>query len=103
VIPQGQAAVFVMVATLAFGIALVGPNVAALITRGGGSRTGAALGAQGTANGLGQTGGAVLGGTLLAWKMSAPFVVAAAMFVAVGLLVGWRRWRAGSDGFLPAT
>ena len=91
---QGTVVVLVMVATLALGIALVSPNVATLITFQSGSRTGAALGAQGTANGVGQTGGAAVGGVLLAWKMDAPFLVAAALFVAVGVWVGWWHWRA---------
>ena len=89
---QGTVVVLLMVATLALGVALVAPNVATLITFRGGSRTGAALGAQATANGIGQTGGAALGGMLLAWKMDAPFLLAAMLFVAVGVWVGWWHW-----------
>ena len=92
---QGSVVVLSMVATLALGIALVAPNVATLITLRVGSRTGAALGAQATANGIGQTGGAALGGILLAWNMHAPFFLAAALFVAVGAAVGWWNWSAG--------
>ena len=88
-VSQRTVIVLLMVATLALGLALVSPNVATLITLRGGSRTGAALGAQGTANGLGQTSGAVLGGMLLAWKMHAPFLIAATVFVVVGIGVGW--------------
>jgi DHA1 family multidrug resistance protein-like MFS transporter len=103
VLAQGTVAVLLMVATLAVGVALVSPNVAALITVRGGSRSGAALGAQGTANGLGQTSGAVLGGLLLAWKMDAPFLVAATVLVALGALVGWWSWRARPDPAFATT
>lgn len=87
---RGTVLVLSMIAMLALGIALVSPNVAALITLRGGSSTGAALGAQATANGVGQTAGAALGGVLLAWKMHAPFLLSATLFVAIGLWVGWR-------------
>lgn len=92
VFSQGVAVILLMIATLALGVALVAPNVAALITLHGGSRTGAAVGAQGTANGLGQTAGATLGGVLLAWNMDAPFMIAAILFVAVGAAVAWWSW-----------
>ena len=94
---HGSAVVLSMVATLALGVALVAPNVATLITLRVGSRTGAALGVQATANGIGQTGGAALGGMLLAWNMHAPFFVAATLFVAIGVAVGWWHWRAGRE------
>lgn len=95
VFAEGPTVILLMVAALAFGVALVAPNVAALITLHAGSRTGAAVGAQGTANGLGQTAGATLGGMLLAWKMDAPFLIAAILFVAVGAAVGWWSRNAG--------
>lgn len=94
VVAEGLAVILPMIATLALGVALVAPNVAALITLHGGSRTGAAVGAQGTANGLGQTAGATLGGVLLAWKMDAPFLIAAMVFVVVGAAVAWWSWNA---------
>lgn len=94
VFSQGGTVILLMIAMLAFGVALVTPNVAALITLHGGSRTGAAVGAQGTANGLGQTAGAAIGGVLLAWKMDAPFLFAATMLVAVGTAVAWWSWNA---------
>ena len=87
----GTTMVLLMVAALALGMSLVGPNVTALISVQHGVRTGSAFGQQTTANGLGQTGGAALGGLLLGWKMDAPFLIAASVFVAVGVWLGWRR------------
>ena len=100
VLSRGTIVVLSMVAALALGVALISPNVTSLITLRPGSRTGAALGAQATANGIGQTGGAALGGMLLAWKMHAPFLLAATLFVAVGVWIGWWHWhsRAGRPG-----
>jgi DHA1 family multidrug resistance protein-like MFS transporter len=89
----GTVEVLGMVATLALGIALISPNVTTLITLRGGSRTGAVLGAQATANGLGQTGGAALGGMALGWRMHAPFFMAAILFITTGMVVGWCHWR----------
>ena len=102
---QGTGVVLAVVAALALGIALVTPNLATLITLRGGSRTGAALGAQATANGIGQTGGAAVGGLLLAWKMHAPFFVTAMLFVAVGFSIGWWHWseRSGRRAFAFST
>ena len=97
VLSRGTVVVLSMVAALALGIALISPNVTSLITLRPRSRTGAALGAQATANGIGQTGGAALGGMLLAWRMHAPFFLAATLFIAVGVWVAWWHWtsRAG--------
>ena len=86
---RGGGAVLVTISLLAFGVALISPNVAALISLRGGSRTGAALGAQSTANGLGQTGGTILGGVLFAWQMHAPFALASVLLVPIGGLVLW--------------
>ena len=81
--------VFVTIAFLAFGVALIGPNVAALISIRAESRTGAALGVQSTANGVGQTLGTILGGALFAWQMHAPFVVASVTLLAIAGVVIW--------------
>ncbi len=81
--------VLAIVAVLAFGLALISPNVAALISLRRGSGTGAALGAQSTANGLGQTGGTIVGGALFVWQMHAPFAVASALLLAISALVFW--------------
>jgi DHA1 family multidrug resistance protein-like MFS transporter len=82
--------VFALVALLAFGMALISPNLAALISKRGGSRrAGAALGVLNAANSLGQTSGPLLGGALFIWQMNAPFVLTGALLVAAALVVGW--------------
>lgn len=87
VVSATTATVLLMVGALAFGVALVGPNVSTLVSLRSEGRIGAVLGQQGTANGLGQAGGAALGGLLLGWKMDAPFVIAALVFIAIGVWV----------------
>ena len=91
---QSTLRVLAMVGILALGIALVSPNVTTLLTLRAGSRVGAALGSQTTANGIGQAAGATLGGILLAWNMDAPFLLAASLFVGVATSIGGWRWRA---------
>ena len=81
--------VLVTVAVLALGLALISPNLAALIaTRGSQRRTGSALGVQGAANSLGQVLGTLAGGALLAWRMEAPYFAAAAMLAGVSVVIG---------------
>ena len=91
VLPGASAKVLVMVGALALGVALVGPNISALLSVQNEGRAGTALGRQSTANGLGQAGGAALGGLLLGWKMAAPFALAALVFVSIALWVARRR------------
>ena len=91
VVSATTATVLLMVGALAFGVALVGPNVSTLISLRSDGRAGTVLGQQGTANGLGQAGGAALGGLLLGWKMDAPFVIAASLFIAIGIWVARSR------------
>lgn len=98
VLPGASATVLVMVGAFAFGVALVGPNISALLSVRSEGRAGAALGRQGTANGLGQAGGAALGGLLLGWKMDAPFALAALLFIIIGLWVVRRRHAAEFAG-----
>ncbi len=83
--------IFALVGLLALGTALVSPNLAALISKRGGSRgVGAALGVQNAANSLGQTSGPLLGSALLIWQINAPYVLTGALLVTVALLVSWR-------------
>ena len=63
--------------------------VAMLISLRGGSATGAAFGAQSTANGLGQTSGTIVDGALFVWPMHAPFAIASVLLLAIGRLVVW--------------
>jgi DHA1 family multidrug resistance protein-like MFS transporter len=83
--------IFAFVGLLALGMSLVSPNLAALISKGGGSRrTGIALGAQNAANSLGQASGPLLGGALFVWKMDAPYELTGALLVTVALTLGWK-------------
>jgi DHA1 family multidrug resistance protein-like MFS transporter len=85
----GTATVAISIASIAFGVALISPNAAALISLRGVAGTGAALGAQSTANGLGQTGGTLLGGLLFAWEMHGPFALGFVALLSIGGLVLW--------------
>ncbi len=83
--------VFAVVGLIALGTAIISPNLAALISKSGGSqRVGTALGTQSAANSLGQTGGPILGGALFAWQMNAPYFLTAALLVMVALVIAWR-------------
>jgi len=82
--------VFAFVGLLALGMALVSPNLGALISkRGGNRRVGVALGVQNAANSLGQAIGPLLGGALLVWQINAPYLLTGALLVAVAVVVGW--------------
>ena len=95
---RGAPAVLLAIAFLAFGVALISPNVATLISLRGGSATGAAFGAQSTANGLGQTSGTIVGGALFVWQMHAPFAIASVLLLAIGGLVLWWERRSTARG-----
>src|SRR5690606_15023319 len=89
-VPRGMSWVLALVGLLALGMALVAPNLAALIsTRGGSGRAGTALGAQNAANSLGQASGPLVGGALFVWQMNAPYVLSGALLVAIALVIGW--------------
>ena len=84
--------VFAVVGVIALGTAVISPNLAALISKSGGSqRVGTALGTQGAANSLGQTGGPIIGGgaVRLAGE-NAPYLLTAAFLAAVALAIGWK-------------
>ena len=78
-------------AKVALGLAIISPNLAAMISKLGG-RSGArqALGTQNAANSCGQAIGPLVGSALLLWNRRAPFVVSGALFVAAAALIGWR-------------
>ncbi len=78
------------VGLLALGMALVAPNLSALISKRGGQHVGAVLGIQNAASSLGQVGGPMLGGMLFAWQASAPFAIAGVFLMSIGLVVGWK-------------
>jgi len=85
---QTTAAVFALVGVMAFGMALISPNLSALISnRLDQLNTGAALGVQNVANGLGQVAGPVAGSLLFVWSIGSPFLVAGSVLLATGLIV----------------
>lgn len=89
--PRQVTSVLALVGVLALGMALVSPNLSALIsTRGGSRRAGAALGAQNAANSVGQATGPLVGGALFAWQMNAPYVIGGGVLVAFALVVAGR-------------
>ncbi len=94
-VPRSMSAVLALVGLLALGMALIAPNLSALISgRGGSHRAGTALGAQNAANSFGQTTGPLVGGALFVWQMNAPYVLSGGVLVAIALAVGWNA-RAG--------
>lgn len=82
--------VFALVGLLALGMALISPNLGALISKRGGSRVGAALGVQNAAHSLGQASGPLLGGVLFIWHRNAPYLLTGALLIAVALVIGWQ-------------
>ncbi|GGO39650.1 MFS transporter [Deinococcus humi] len=88
---QSTPAVITLVALLALGTAFVSPNLAALISQGGGQHhMGAALGIQNAANSLGQVLGPLLGGALLIWQVHAPYVFTGSGLLLLAMVLGWR-------------
>jgi DHA1 family multidrug resistance protein-like MFS transporter len=82
--------VYTFVGMLALGLALLSPNLAAMLSKlGGRGSSGQALGFQNAANSFGQAAGPLVGSALLLWNRRAPFVVSGALFVAAAVIVGW--------------
>jgi len=72
-------------------MALIAPNLAALISkRGGDQQAGASLGVQNAANSLGQAGGPLLGGVLFIWQINAPYLFSGVVLLALALVIGWK-------------
>ena len=82
--------VFAFVALLASGMALITPNLAALISKRGGEQAGASLGVHNAANSVGQAGGPLLGGALFIWQMNAPYLFSGAVLLALAVVIGWK-------------
>jgi MFS transporter, DHA1 family, multidrug resistance protein len=85
------------VATLAMGMALIFPNLSALISRWSGERAGAALGLQSAANSLGQAGGPIVGSLLFVWHSSAPYALAGMLMFGIGIVIAWGKGVIGSN------
>ena len=83
--------VFAFVALLSLGMALIAPNLSALISkRGGEDQAGASLGIQNAANSLGQSVGPLLGGMLFIWRPRAPYLFSGSLLLGLAATVGWR-------------
>jgi DHA1 family multidrug resistance protein-like MFS transporter len=89
-LPSRMLSVLAVVGLLALGMALIAPNLSALISTRGGSRAGTALGAQNAANSLGQASGPLVGGALFVWQMNAPYLLSGGVLVALALMIGWK-------------
>jgi DHA1 family multidrug resistance protein-like MFS transporter len=86
--------VFTFIALLSLGMALILPNLSAVISkRGGDQQAGASLGIQNAANSLGQAGGPVLGGALFIWRTDAAYLFAGALSLVLALAIGWKSMR----------
>ena len=99
-VAQTKPLIFAFVALLSLGMALITPNLAALVSnRGGDQQAGASLGIQNAANNLGQAGGPLLGGMLFVWRANAPYLLSGALLIALALYIAWIvavKHRAGS-------
>jgi DHA1 family multidrug resistance protein-like MFS transporter len=72
-------------------MALIAPNVSALVSkRGGEQQAGASLGVQNAANSFGQAGGPLLGGVLFIWRINAPYLFSGAVLLALALVIWWK-------------
>jgi DHA1 family multidrug resistance protein-like MFS transporter len=86
--------VFPFVAMLALGMALIAPNLSALVSKRGGERqAGASLGMQNAVNSLGQAAGPVLGGVLFLWEANAPYLLSGASLIVVSIGIAWKAAR----------
>jgi DHA1 family multidrug resistance protein-like MFS transporter len=98
VVAQTKLAIFAVVGLIALGTAVISPNLAALVSRRGGTRRiGTALSTQAAANSLGQTAGPIIGGALFAWQIDAPYLLTAALLVLVAFAIAWKAWDGRSD------
>ena len=82
--------VLTLVGSFALGMALISPNLTALISKRGGAQAGAALGVQNAANSIGQAGGPLLGSALFVWEMNAAYILTGALLIGVALIIAWR-------------
>jgi len=78
--------VLTIVGLQALGMALITPNLTALVSKGQKQQTGAALGLRNAANSLGQAAGPGLGGLLFAFNMRAAYSITGALLVAIGII-----------------
>lgn len=77
--------VLAAVGVLAAGTALITPNLAAVVSQASPRAVGASLGMKSSASSFGQFLGPVVGGTLLAWRATSPYALAAFLLGGAGL------------------
>ncbi len=82
--------IFALVGLFALGTAFIAPNLAALISKRGGSRrVGVAFGVQSAANSLGLAGGPLLGSALFIWQINAPYLLTGILLMVVAIIIVW--------------
>ena len=88
---QTKFLIYAFVAILSVGMALIAPNLAALVSkRSSEQQAGMSLGVQSAASSLGQVVGPLLGGLLFIWQVNAPYLAAALLLLVVAFFVGWK-------------
>lgn len=89
---QKLAFILVYVAIFALGMAALNPSVTALVSKRAGKHSGTALGLQSAVNSLGQAGGPLLGGLLLAWYVHVPYLLTSLPLIATAIFIGRKAW-----------
>jgi DHA1 family multidrug resistance protein-like MFS transporter len=84
--------ILVYVAIFAFGMAALSPSLAALVSKQAGRHSGRALGMQSAVNSLGQAGGPLVGGLLLAWYVHVPYLLTALPLIGTAVFIGRKTW-----------
>ena len=80
--------ILIWVGVLAFGMALLIPTLATLVSRRSETEVGTALGLQSAANSLGQFAGPVTGGFLFVWSIHIPYLSTAVPLLATAIFLG---------------
>jgi DHA1 family multidrug resistance protein-like MFS transporter len=80
--------ILIYVGLLAFGMALLIPTLATLVSRRSQTDKGTALGLQTAVNSLGQFSGPLTGGLLFAWSIHAPYLLTAVPLFATAIFLG---------------
>jgi len=84
--------ILVYVAIFALGMAALNPSVTTLVSKCAGKNPGTALGVQSSVNSLGQAGGPLVGGLLLAWYIHVPYLLTALPLIVIAFLIGRKVW-----------
>ena len=93
--------VLAAVGVLAAGTALITPNLAAVLSQASPKAVGASLGMKSSASSFGQFLGPVVGGTLLAWRATSPYALAAFVLGGAGIATTMVARRGGASSPEP--